>query len=66
VRQRQQEVKAKAQQVKQSQKANSGVASSWNTDAIYSSSYNRTFDPLEEEFRNWEVEQELGEMKQKQ
>ena len=65
VRQRQQEVKAKAQQVKQSQKANSGVASSWNTDAIYSSSYNRTFDPLEEEFRNLEVEQELGEMKQK-
>ncbi|NBD33691.1 MAG: TIGR04376 family protein [Cyanobacteria bacterium] len=65
VRQRQQEVKAKAQQVKQSQQTNSRVTQSWNTEEIYSSGYNRTLDPLEEEFRNWEVEQELRDMKQK-
>lgn len=63
VRQRQKEVRAKAQQVKQTQQGNSRVTSSWKTDEIYSSGYNRKFDPLEEEFRNWEVEQELREMK---
>ena len=63
VRQRQKEVKAKAQQVKQTQQAHSRVTSSWKTDEIYSSGYHRKFDPLEEEFRNWEVEQELREMK---
>lgn len=65
VRQRQKEVKAKAQQVKQTQQANSQVTSSWNTEEVYASSYNRHLDPLEEEFRNWEVEQELKQMKQK-
>jgi len=65
VRERQKQVKAKAQQA-QAQRANSGVTSSWNTTQTDYSSYNRAFDPLEEEFRNWEVEQELGEMKQNQ
>lgn len=64
IRQRQQDVKAKkAQQVNQTQQANSKVNRGWNTAQSDYSDYNRAFDPLEEKFRNWEVEQELKQMK---
>ena len=64
IRERQKEVTAKAQQVRATQQTNSRVTNSWNTDEVYTSSYDRaTLDPLEEKFRNWEVEQELKQMK---
>jgi uncharacterized protein (TIGR04376 family) len=65
IRQRQKEVKAKTQQVKAKQQVNSGVNTGWNAGESYSSNYDRAFDSLEEKFRNWEVEQELKQMKQK-
>lgn len=74
VRQRQKEVKAKAQQVKANQQtANANVTSGWQAGESYyqqdASSTNwqtrHAFDDLEEKFRNWEVEEELKQMKSK-
>lgn len=68
IRQRQKEVKAKAQQAKTNQNTYSDINRGWEVGEEVgkndSSSYERYLDPLEETFRNWEVEQELGDMKQ--
>lgn len=66
IRKRQKEVKAKAQQAERKDSSSrSSFTNTWNSEQVYSSGYNRSFDDLEEAFRNWEVEQELKEMKQK-
>ncbi|AFZ51101.1 TIGR04376 family protein [Dactylococcopsis salina] len=65
VRQRQKEVKAKAQQVKSKQGVKSDYNSTWNPETVYGSKVNSAYDELEEKFRNWEVEQELNAMKQR-
>ena len=68
VRQRQKDVKAKAQQVKSKQEVNSSYHQtfnqSWNPETVYKPNVNSSSDELEEKFRNWEVEQELNAMKQ--
>lgn len=73
VRKRQKEVKAKARAAQANQQAtNSNVTSGWNAGESY---YNQgfgygtgqskyAFDDLEEKFRNWEVEEELKQMKE--
>ncbi len=61
IRQRQKEVKAKTQQAQASQSQNNW---GWESESTYQSSSSGSLDPLEETFRNWEVEQELEQMKQ--
>lgn len=74
IRKRQKEVKAKTREAKTSQQTiNPNVTSGWNAAASYyekGTSYanyqsRHAFDDLEEKFRNWEVEEELKQMKQK-
>lgn len=62
VEQRRKEVKAKATQAQA--QSTTKTNSDWDTIGWnQGSSYNRTTDPLEEKFQNWEMDQELEEMK---
>ncbi len=63
IRIRQKEVKVKAQEYRTTHQTNSRFADSWNPDQVYTSSSDRPLDPIEEKFRNWEIEQELKQMK---
>ncbi|MFP4133960.1 MAG: TIGR04376 family protein [Halothece sp.] len=74
IRKRQKEVKAKAREARANQQAaNTNATSGWKSAESYYqqgmnySSYQsrHAFDDLEEKFRNWEVEEELKQMKEK-
>jgi uncharacterized protein (TIGR04376 family) len=66
VKQRRQEVKAKAQEVEaaraHTQTQSSWEIPSWNQTANYSS-FGNAGDPLEQQFKRWEAEEELDELK---
>jgi uncharacterized protein (TIGR04376 family) len=62
IQQRQKEVQIKAEQAKTSQTTTNSDTVGWNQGANYKT-YNRAADPLEATFHDWELEDELKEMK---
>ncbi|MDJ0573825.1 MAG: TIGR04376 family protein [Xenococcaceae cyanobacterium MO_234.B1] len=63
VQQRRQEVKAKfAEQVKSDRTYSNSYTTGWEKD-FSTTSYGKSFDPLEAEFQKWELDDELEQMK---
>ncbi|MBE9169817.1 TIGR04376 family protein [Pleurocapsales cyanobacterium LEGE 06147] len=66
IQQRRQEVKAKYEQVKaasvNSSNTATGYTAGWER-GVNTSGYNRAADPLEAQFQNWELDEELDRMK---